>query len=62
MRLPDWAWRRLERAYFAQRSIRRAELKAAVERQDAQIRRWADAMRAAHERGECLPECPFLHA
>lgn len=54
VRLPDWAWRRLERAYFDQRAIRQRELRAEVERQDRILRQWGMWARFAHQHRQCL--------
>jgi hypothetical protein len=60
-RLPDWAYARLERVYFSQRTIRRRESRSRLEAEDRSLRAWADAAREAHRLGECVPRCPFAH-
>jgi hypothetical protein len=61
VRLPNWAYERLERLYQDQRRIRRQESRSRLEAEDRSLRAWADAAREAHRRGECVPRCPFAH-
>jgi len=53
MRLPDLIYRPLERLYFHQQAIRRAELRHVVAEQDRRMRADADALRARHRAGKC---------
>ena len=53
MRLPGWAYRRLERVYMDQRAIRRREQREAVEREDQALRAWAARASEAHDSGTC---------
>jgi hypothetical protein len=53
VRLPGWAYRRLERVYMDQRAIRRREQREAVEREDQALRAWAARAHEAHDSGMC---------
>lgn len=53
MRLPDWAYARLERVYLDQRRLRRVEGKARLERQDRSFRDQCARKLAAHDSGMC---------
>lgn len=61
MRLPDRLYRRLERVYFDQRTIRRNELNRRVAAEDVAIRAWANKALAAHNASRCLSGCPYAH-
>jgi hypothetical protein len=63
VRLPDWAYVRLERAYFHQRGIRRREANRRMADDDRRVREWADRMSIAHDMGTCggaAAGCPFV--
>lgn len=63
MRLPDWAYARLERVYLDQRNARRKESAAQADRDDQALRAWADRMRDAHDMGTCGGQaagCPYV--
>lgn len=53
MRLPDWVFRLLERAYRQQDRIRRAERRADLESQDARMRAYYADLRIRHDMGTC---------
>jgi predicted alpha/beta-hydrolase family hydrolase len=53
MRLPDWAYVRLERTYLAQRAVRRRELRKRVEDEDRAFRAACARDEAAHDSGMC---------
>jgi hypothetical protein len=62
MRLPDVAFRALERIYVAQRRLRTAEVRRRIGARERALRAWADQALLAHEAGRCVPRCPFAHA
>jgi hypothetical protein len=53
VRLPNWAYARLERVYLDQRQIRRREQREAVEAEDRALRAWAAQAHEAHDSGRC---------
>lgn len=53
MRLPGWAYRRLEHVYLDQRQLRRREQREAVEAEDRALRAWAAREHEAHDSGQC---------
>jgi hypothetical protein len=53
MRLPSWAYVRLEWLYIDQRSMRRKASAEQVDRDDQALRDWADQTREAHRAGTC---------
>ena len=61
IRLPDWAYNRLARAFYAQREIRMAQDKRRITERDHALRAWADQAAIAHDAGRCVPRCPFAH-
>lgn len=63
MRAPDWLYSRMERAYFAQRSIRRAEANRRMTDDDRRVREWADRKSIDHDMGTCGGQtggCPYV--
>jgi hypothetical protein len=53
VRLPDWLFTRLARAYRAQDRIRREEDRREIERQDRALRDLCARESAAHDSGMC---------
>jgi hypothetical protein len=53
VRLPDWAYARLERVYLDQRSAHRKESAAQADQDNQALQAWADRMRDAHDMGTC---------
>lgn len=53
IRLPDWAFRRLERIYRVQDRLRRAELRRQVEDEDRRMRAYYADLSIRHDMGTC---------
>lgn len=53
MRIPDRAFRLLERVYLHQNRIRRAELRERVAAEDRALRAYWDRKSEAHDSGRC---------
>jgi hypothetical protein len=62
IRLSDRVFAGLSRVYFAQKRLRDAEAREALEREDAAQRAYYDALREAHAIGLCggAPRCPYV--
>lgn len=61
MKLPDWAYNRLERLLSAERRRRTADVTRRITYRDRALRAWADTALVAHEAGKCVDRCPFSH-
>lgn len=63
MRLPGWAYKRLESLYLAQRGIRRREANQRMTDDDRRLREWADRKSIEHDMGTCdgaAAGCPYV--
>lgn len=59
MKLPDWLFRRLERAYLAESRRRQEESRRRLAEEDRRVRYFYDWARFGHQMGHHFPDCPY---